>query len=1284
MGVEESLKELAESILGEKNRFFDEETLFRNLIESSYSHETFNGDIEAFFNIDTEKLNVSTELKTLIDNLQKEMSASPYKKNEHLYEISELYMRLEENRGTLVGRTIEDEIKKFYEKHPELYGKENEFPIFNKDGTINEEEKNKLLEYKEKYTRIVILKHLIMVNDPPKELDPQAFEDEKIHILKCSVAALHYENNKDENLRILAEEGKKALKRLFPEEKLETKEELTIFLQKKFGVEKSIEELSKTVYLKLRKDAENDIKRNTRTDLKDDFDISQVFDSKVRMYDEDPIKNYFYESKIDFSDKDVAEFNESYRNYTIDAWIEDKDTAIKLRYVAIQEILNDYKNAQNNPYIQKQIEKLEKEKAKFEEKYKDIDLTGIDVDFEGFKEDFTKAGITKYFTRDAVAWQEGNNYEDLDKDHKKAYIRNILVSLEDIERGKQKGLLSAESKFALRRLELLNSEEREFITFDEYGNYTINEELILEEYRGLSEYRYKSFEELKYSAMLRKNNYILEKLEEYTNLPENAFVNFDGLEAPDEMMEVIEQARRESNQKKFHEIAYNAKIKNDRTLINESPYEKNMHLFEICKLHRELRDNKNIANTQMYNIILSKIKDFHNKHPEYDDVEIPILNEDGTLNDAKVKEMDQFSEAYQRIIIVEQLDKFNGKDRTEIEKMSPKEKQQVLLCSFAGLKYKNSTDKDIRNCVKECERMISLTYPELDLEDGEQLAKFFVEEMGFDANIKKISLDEIINVASLQLKETAEDFIEKSKTFTDKEKIDFSLLDFDSNKRKIYSSVMKNYFVDSKIEFTEHDEKLYNEMYRMFTVDSWIENKENAIKLRYAALNTIKSEYEKKPNGIYTKYKLREIDKDIKEFEEKFGKFDLTEKEGDVPFSLYRQCFVNAGLTKYITRDSSEWSEGINYADLNDEQKKIYIRNTLVALEHENDKDFCMTKLGLRRLELMNSEGNEFLKINPKGEYEINKELLLNEYNKLSTYEYSNYDELKYSAFLRKNEYLLKKLDEYTKIDEKDFVQLKNRSNDRESMEQIEEARYKSNQKLIHGKYKIDEEKEGIRTTTKKQAPRPRIVRESKYFKEKQKVKNVDGKKNDELLQNANDIQVSDTELKQKKDSLEVVQINVSRPENQQDAKKTNETNQVENQVDIDKSQEPVSEQRNDINIENMVTNDNSGFEITEDEKENSNSGLIEGIKRAFNSVKNFISKHIKKKENIGLLVAGNGSLDDTTAATVGMKSTSEKEDFNTLIASGISLQEQQEFAKRQVQGARDGEKDEVEQGERI
>ncbi len=1012
------------------------------------NYNDFDKEINDFFEKNVNDMSLSDAGKKVTIKSKQIIENSLYETDMKLFEISKLQ---------ILWRTAKDENEKeFYRKQVEKFYKENpkyvtkQLPVLNDDGSLNDEEVKKMNAYRQAYEKMIILKHFDEFNGMTKEQLAQLPEKDRKHIIITAFAALKYREDPREDEREFANDAIKIIKQLEPELDLNNEEELANFFEKLDGRKMNLKTLSLKEMIDIYSRqisviTENYIEKNQDSfingkeidfsDLNMDYGIRNIYDSTM--------KNYFIGSKIKFTEKDEEFYNKMNQEFTIGSWIENKDDAIRLRYTALLDMRKKYQKLPNNEFIAKKIYNIEEEIKKFEKEFGKVSIEPKkgEMVFELYKQYFVNAGLTRYLSRDAMEWQDGVNYESLNDNHKKGYIRNVLVALEHEDMPD-----FCITKLALRRLELMNSSGKQFITFDNNGGYRINKELILQEYNRMSSHTYSDYKELTESAKLRKDEYLLRKLEEYTHLRDRDFVELEDKENLTRSMQQINEARYLSNQKGIHEMIQEGRINADKNIIANSPYETDMHLFEISKLHIMLKDPKNVENTQMYSIMLAKIKDFYKQHPEYIKRKIPVLNSDGTLNENEIDKMNQYSEAYQRIVILHHLDIANGYD---IDKISDDEKKDILICAFAGLKYRNSKDIEIREISEESMKIIKELYPNLDLNNENDLAKFFVNEMGFSGKVDSISLDELISINSLRLKEATESYIEKDReSYVDK-KIDLSTLDFDSSKRKIYSSVMKNYFVGSRIKFTENDEQRYNELYQRATVESWIENKENAIKLRYAALTTIRDEYKNNPSGSYTERKLIEIEKAIEEFENKYGKVNLAEKKGEVPFEEYREDFINAGVTKFLTRDASDWSEGVNYTELDDEHKKGYIRNLLVALENKDNPTY-LTKIALRRLELMNSEGKEFVKFNEKGGFKINEELILEEYRSMSKYKYTSYEELVQSAKLRKNEYLLKKLEEYTYLDDKDFLKLDNKKDLIGSMEKIEKARYKSNQKRIH------------------------------------------------------------------------------------------------------------------------------------------------------------------------------------------------------------------------------------------
>lgn len=1201
--------------------------------------EEINEVYKDIINKDENDMNLSDGEKRLVIEIKERIPKSIYEERPEVFEACQLYFQIlsrvnDDDRQMKV--ILNERLNELMKRYPKLA--EEGLPILDKEGNLIPDKIREMNRFIEDKKNLIMLGYFDRFNNMSADQISKLPKEERNKILLCAFSSQRHINSTDERYKELAKNGKLIIETICPELDLNNEKKLAEFFKKEMEYggdisEISLEKMARISNLMLKKVTEKSIIDNVPTKKKNNIEVDLEaldFEYAKRKAHHLVMENYFTGSQIDFSEEEAQEYNKIYQNATVNSWLESKKNVMKLRYATLLSVREEYKKNPITTYVEKDLNVIEKEIKEFEEKYGKIDISHEkgEVSLADYKKNFAIAELTKYLTRDAADWSEGKNYSDLDKDHKKGYIKRILVALNNKELGEP-----FIEKIALRRLELMNSDGKKFIQKNENGEFEINKELVLEEYQEMfgDKYKYSSFEELMQSIKLREKEYVLEKLEEYANLPSESFKKLDDKSDIEKSMEKIEEIRYASNQKRIHKIAKNFNIKNDKDIIDKSIYERDMHLFEICKLQRELRDPKNVEHTQMYIIKLAEIKEFYSKYPKYRDMKLPILNEDGTLNDDEVRKMDQFSEAYQRIIIFEHLDKFNN-GTSNINELSKKEREHLLLCAFAGLKYENSNDEDLRNLSKRCLDLIEKTYPDLNLENEKQLADFFKEKMGFDGKIENISLNDIIEITTQELKEATENYIEQDENsdYVDKD-IDFSALDLDSGKRKIYTSAMKNYFVGSNIDFSEKDEKRYNDFYKHVTVDAWIDNKEDALKLRYMALNEIKKEYIKNPVVGYTEEKLNNIENDLKELEAEFGENNINYKKNDVSFEKYRKQFVYAGMTKYLTRDISDWNDGIDYSNLDNEHKKGYIRNILVALENKG-KDTYLTKIALRRLELMNTDEKEFVKIYDNNKYEINKELILKEYKGMSNYEYSDYNDLLQSVKLRENEYILEKLKEYTKLNKEDFLKLDDKKNYQKSMEQIEKARYKSNQKRIHEMFQKEGKNEPIK-------------------EEKEYAKTNDTKDN-EKNPSSNLLADKVFEESAKKIGLEEI---ITTTKTQQDVRNEKQDDQLENGDSANVMESELKKQ--DISVTEI---NDSAIKEAKEEK----ASFINKMKSAFESMKKFVERIVNKKENVALLEEGKTDLSNSN--TSGIKATTEKDDFNSSIASGISLQEQQEYAKKQ------------------
>lgn len=484
-------------------------------------------------------------------------------------------------------------------------------------------------------------------------------------------------------------------------------------------------------------------------------------------------------------------------------------------------------------------------------------------------------------------------------------------------------------------------------------------------------------------------------------------------------------------------------ILEDRNIFKNSEYEKDLHLYEISKLEMEI-DEAQGSGSPILEQLLKKRKDFYDTHKKYIG-KVPVRNADGTINRNEYRKVVEFGKAYQRTFILRHLEMFNGMSKDEFENFDPAEKEHLLISALVGLGYDNNPIAKYREIALESKRMLRQAYPELDMSNEKSLENFFKAQLRMRKSTSNFK--ELIEEVTRKFEYAIDDYIAKDTGVYTDGKPDFSNFRFGVSQRIKHESFLENYFENSEIKFEKKDEDLYNFMYRNSTIDAWIENKEDAIKLRYAALLSVRNEYKEHPSNGYTDKKLLEIDRELQMFEKRFGKVEITPEEQEY-FNGYKEQFINAGVMKYLTRDALYWQNGDNFEDLDSTKQKAYIRNILVALDHQGEKNNPVQKMALRRLELM---GKQYL-TKENGEYKINKDLILQKYNELSEYTYQNYDELLQSAYFRKNEYLLKKLEEYSYLRKEDFLELTDRDDPMLSMEEIDRVRIESNQERIEGR----------------------------------------------------------------------------------------------------------------------------------------------------------------------------------------------------------------------------------------
>lgn len=488
--------------------------------------------------------------------------------------------------------------------------------------------------------------------------------------------------------------------------------------------------------------------------------------------------------------------------------------------------------------------------------------------------------------------------------------------------------------------------------------------------------------------------------------------------------------------------------------ISNSIYEQDPYLFEITRIEINLEKSKG---TSEYDVYLSQRDKFYREHPDYKG-NIPILDAKGNFNEAEAKNVQRFRELYKVEFIISRINKYKKMTPEQISSMSEKDRRTLMMSLMSSMKFFRKTSPEFKELIGESEKILKEFYPQLDFSNKTDpkmqqiFAEFAKKELGVKGDFESLNFTTITEFTSEQINNMLEDYLIRDTTPLAQK--NFDDVNVNMVKKGIKGSAIENYFLESKIQFPKEEFVAYEEVYRSLSVVSWIDNKDQALRLRYSALRTIKEEYEKMPSSSFIKEKIEKIDKQIEDFESKFGKIGMDGDElssvSKYELETYRENMINANLMKFYTRDALEFQKGMSYSKLDDKHKKAYIRNTLVGLQYVNmTSDFCFSKMVLRRLELMNSPDKKFITFDNNGNITINKDLILQEYSDMSEYDYKSFDELLQSAEQRKNDYLLKKLEEYSMLEENDFYKIKNPKDNAKAIIEIEEVRAKSNRKVV-------------------------------------------------------------------------------------------------------------------------------------------------------------------------------------------------------------------------------------------
>ena len=474
--------------------------------------------------------------------------------------------KLEIFSGTPYYGKVLEERRAFYEKNPNALDYRRK--IRNDDGNLTKKGNEKVNNYIEEYRTNKILDHFRGIN--PNSL----IDKEKENYTKWLLVALKSNNKALKNLSI------ETLKSMYPQlNDKNIKDETSFKLNAYQTVYKDIENIGQLT------DKENQLMQNldrmlfkesivyteekiTDANFQEFYDRhAEIFDAATTDLDLGEMQNYYVGSKIEFSQDDDLRFHELYEQSTIDSWLSTKDEASKMTLVSLmalkeRAIKKDAENGKkakskerkngllNTLYVEKKINAFFEKHPELKEMIDENGNVSEELLKEGneFIENKITSDILKGFSRNLFGTvEEYSNDLQRDKLQKTRYI-NVMVALKHAEKMEDPKAKEMLQKLAYRALEMMNTDEKTLIRFDDKGNAILNEEEILNTFVS-KQRRFNSFDELaeaKYEQY--KTIYMYRKLDDYDQKTQDDFFELSAKTPAGKIVE-IEKIKRSQKAK---------------------------------------------------------------------------------------------------------------------------------------------------------------------------------------------------------------------------------------------------------------------------------------------------------------------------------------------------------------------------------------------------------------------------------------------------------------------------------------------------------------------------------------------------------------------------------------------------------------------------------------------------------------------------------------------------------------------------------------------------------------
>lgn len=796
-----------------------------------------------------------------------------------------------------------------------------------------------------------------------------------------------------------------------------------------------------------------------------------------------PEMRYFRGSNIPFSKDDEEFLKKAYQITTVETWINSKNKMLAYRYAHLLKSKAELESLDDVSSIAiARLYKIEADIEEMQKKYPNIENNlPKKSTLDKYSEYKVISKISSEFIKDEENINSYDDYNKLSDQEKKIYLRNTIVSLnlnsnsKNPESNKSKSM-GAITKLGLRRLEILNNSQRQFIN----ENGEVNTDAIFEEYMSLSRHKFKDYQELSDFCEMNKLEYVNDKLEEYADLPESSFKLLRDFGDTQEMvLEKIEneKARKWNDDKFIGSISDTISGKKDS--------------FEVSKLElpTELKDR--VTKLEEYiNGEDKKIMEFQMLQKEIEsaygnDQKDAIKRRDELIRKNPDKKTEFLKLVEKPVQSIMRLEKYNN---AVVEKNAlltigtinklPKESLKYLIDS-KDTKAKDLKEKVLLTLIASLDGILEDYQPEVIstiqkicpnaklidektgkmISDFEKISPMLGNELGIE-NCDMFTISRLMYNAKNKILQNEIDSVDEKNGDSNLSLESLSKLSNAFSKTTDVSELTQNreqkYFKNSKYKYTENDIQEFDDLYCKTLSGSWIEEKETAEKYRYILL--LNQDEERKKNTLITERGHLQFEKNLKDFEEKhpnlkredFIENGVLNQEAKKEISKYASMKYAGDLMSDYVIDEDKVESPEDYQNLSEKEKRIYIYKSVLGLLEVNKENPIINKLATRRLEIISTPEKNFIK---EGEnFEVNKETVFNEFRELfnlkdkKNIELNSFDDFEKIYKNRKLLHVksrLKRYDEYT--EENEFLKLIS-TDDRGKAQEIQ--KYKANNAL--------------------------------------------------------------------------------------------------------------------------------------------------------------------------------------------------------------------------------------------